>query len=82
MLTVQAPTSIAWINRYFEAICENGPKSSDGREILYSRSPGNIMDLVAFELDLGSWTGDGILTSGTVPERPGWSAQETTLDGE
>ena len=40
------------------------------------------MDLVAFELDLGSWIGDGILTSGTVPERLGWSAQETTLDGE
>ena len=39
------------------------------------------MDLVAFELDFGSWIGDGILTSGTVPERPGWGAQETTLDG-
>ena len=26
------------------------------------------MDFVAFELDLGNWIGDGILTSGTVPK--------------
>lgn len=40
------------------------------------------MDFVAFELDLGSWIGDGILTSGAVPERPGRGAQETTAEGE
>lgn len=40
------------------------------------------MDFVAFELDLGNWIGDGILTSGTVPERPGRDAQETTVEGE
>ena len=58
---------------YFEAIFENDPKSSDEREIIYSRNPRNItagfMDIVVFELGLGDWTGDGIPASRTVRER-------------
>lgn len=58
---------------YFEAIFENDPKSSDEREIIYSRNARNItagfMDIVVLELGLGDWTGDGIPASGIVRER-------------
>jgi hypothetical protein len=58
--------SICVLRHFFE----NGFGNSDGRKIIYSRSPwdisDNFLDIVIFEVNLNHGTEDGILSRDTA----------------